>query len=198
MIQSIVTSIVAFVSTNLDDLFVLMLFYGSGMYKSVNIVAGQYLGIAVLVVIAFAVSLTGEFFDTRYIGLLGLFPIYLAMKNVYATFRTRGEEDEQTKLPENGSFFAIAIVTIGNGGDNVGVYVPLLASINYAEKVFFVVIFLLMVALWCGTAKFLANHGMIAKALKKYAHIALPIFLFLLGLFIIIDLRTLSLFSDNL
>jgi cadmium resistance protein CadD (predicted permease) len=53
-----------------------------------------------------------------------------------------------------------------------------------------------MVAVWCSAAKYLAGHPIIAKSLNRYAHIAMPLVLFLLGLFIIIESNTLSLLSQ--
>jgi cadmium resistance transport/sequestration family protein len=196
MIQTIITSILAFVSTNIDDLFILMLFFGSRRYSSIHIFGGQYLGIALLVATAYAASLLGALFDTRYIGLLGLFPIYLAVKEVFSFFANRtDEEDGETDLPENGSFLSIAMVTIANGGDNIGVYVPSLATLGAVEKLLFVLVFMIMVAVWCSAAKYLAGHPIIAKSLNRYAHIAMPLVLFLLGLFILIQSNTFSLLS---
>jgi cadmium resistance protein CadD (predicted permease) len=42
----------AFVATNNDDIFVLMLFFSNSNYHKVQVVIGQYLGIGVLVVIS--------------------------------------------------------------------------------------------------------------------------------------------------
>jgi cadmium resistance protein CadD (predicted permease) len=196
MIQTIITSILAFVSTNIDDLFILMLFFGSRRYSSIHIFGGQYLGIALLIATAYAVSLLGAFFDTRYIGLLGLFPIFLAVKESFSVFGNRTDENEKTDLPKNGSFLSIAMVTIANGADNIGVYVPSLAALGAVEKLLFVLVFMIMVAVWCSAAKYLAAHPIIAKSLNRYAHITLPFVLFLLGLFIIIESNTLSLLSS--
>lgn len=53
MLNNIITSIVAFASTNVDDIFILMLFYGSRKFKPFKIILGQYLGIAILVITSF-------------------------------------------------------------------------------------------------------------------------------------------------
>ena len=76
--ETILTSIIAFASTNIDDLFILTLFFGDKRYKPLDIYLGQYLGIIVLIAISVSGSLIGNFIDSKYIGLLGLFPIYLA------------------------------------------------------------------------------------------------------------------------
>ena len=43
----------AFVATNIDDIFVLMLFYANSKFKPFQIVLGQYLGIGLLVSIEY-------------------------------------------------------------------------------------------------------------------------------------------------
>ena len=63
-----------FVATNLDDMFVLMIFFAHLDYKNTQIIIGQYIGISSLILI----STLGYFFKfiipTAWIGLLGIFP----------------------------------------------------------------------------------------------------------------------------
>ncbi|HEU4323694.1 MAG TPA: hypothetical protein VFS21_11145 [Roseiflexaceae bacterium] len=52
--DTVLTAVVAFASTNIDDIFVLMLFYGqlSPTFRRRHVVAGQYLGFLALVAIS--------------------------------------------------------------------------------------------------------------------------------------------------
>jgi cadmium resistance protein CadD (predicted permease) len=194
MIQNIITSILAFVSTNIDDIFILTLFYGTKKYKSAEIITGQYFGITALVVISLIGSLIGNFIDHRYIGFLGLFPIYLAIRQILGLMKGEGDQANQTGLVnKHFGIFAIAGVTIANGGDNIGVYIPLLTTLTGQEKIQFVIVFLVMVYLWCLAARYLAYHPLLATSLNKFGHVIMPIVLFLLGTFIIYDSESLSL-----
>jgi cadmium resistance transport/sequestration family protein len=195
MFQNIITSFLAFASTNIDDLFILMLLYGSHRYKSTHIMAGQYLGIGTLVAIALAGAIIGTFIDTRYIGLLGLFPIYLGIKQVYALVIKQADESvDEVDPPGKGSdIIAIATLTIANGGDNIGIYIPLLTTLSYLEKIELIIVFAIMVFIWCSTAKYLAAHPLMAKTLNKYSHIVMPVVLLLLGVFIMIKSGTFTL-----
>jgi cadmium resistance protein CadD (predicted permease) len=197
MIENIITSVLAFGSTNIDDIFILTLFYGSRKFKSLQIVLGQYLGIGTLVLISLVGSYIGSFFDERYIGFLGLFPIYLAIRHIVELIRKDKNEDdkeiEQVKISSSG-IVAIAGVTIANGGDNIGVYVPLLTTMSFVEKTELIVIFVVMTYVWCRSAKYLASHPLIAKQLDKYGHVIMPIVLLALGVFIIRESNSLSLF----
>lgn len=191
-IDTILTSIVAFISTNIDDIFLLMLFYASGRFSKTNILIGQYVGIAALVIISFTGAYIGSFFDERYVGLLGLFPIYLGVRDTIALLRGKEDDDEPADLRSSG-FLAIAGVTIANGGDNIGIYVPLLTTMSTPEKIELVVVFALATYGWCRAAQYLASHPLVAKQLEKYGHILTPIVLFLLGLFILLESGTFSL-----
>jgi cadmium resistance protein CadD (predicted permease) len=128
MIQNIVTSALAFASTNIDDLFILVLFFGSKRFKTSHVFLGQYLGISTLVLISTALSFVSLVVSQHVIGLLGLFPMYLGIKQALSMWGNSGRQKKQHNEQLPGGMFAIAGTTIANGGDNIGVYVPLLST----------------------------------------------------------------------
>lgn len=180
MLENIITSLLAFVSTNIDDIFILMLFYGRRKQKPIDIVLGQYLGIGTLVLVSFVGAALGSLMDQKYIGLLGLFPIYLALKNV----QQQGKWNDEVPLRTGAGIIAIAGVTIANGGDNIGVYVPLLTTMTVVAKVYMVVVFAMMTYVWCMAARYLARHPVVASYLDRFGNIT-PLVLFGLGIFIL-------------
>jgi len=195
MQQHVITSLLAFVSTNIDDIFILMLFFGSRKIKESRIVMGQYLGIGTLVALSFVGSFVGNFLDQRYVGLLGMFPIYLAIKQTIALVRHNKTDEDAEAIVKSTSVFAIAGVTVANGADNIGVYVPLLTTMTYMEQIHMVVIFAAMTYLWCLTGKYLASHPLVARQLDRFGHIVMPVVLFLLGLFILFESNSFSLLT---
>ena len=190
MLENIITSLLAFVSTNIDDIFILMLFYGRRNQKSINIVLGQYLGIGALVLVSFVGAAIGSLLDQMYIGLLGLFPIYLALKNVLQ----QEESDDEAPLQAGVGIISIAGVTIANGGDNIGVYVPLLTTMTAIGKVCMVVVFAILTYGWCMAARYLARHPVVARYLDRFGNIITPLVLFALGIFILWESRSFMLF----
>jgi cadmium resistance protein CadD (predicted permease) len=200
MLQNLITSVLAFVSTNVDDIFILILFFAGGKLRPSHIVAGQYFGIAALVITAFAGAYLGGFFDPRHVGLLGLFPIYLAVKQFIELSKNQpseAETGEETALKTSGilsGILAVAGVTIANGADNIGVYVPLLATMSALEKSQMIVVFFVMTFLWCMLAMYLASRPVVARQLSRYGHIIMPVVLLALGVYIIAESNALSLF----
>jgi cadmium resistance transport/sequestration family protein len=196
--ELIITSILAFISTNIDDIFILTLFFGNKRFKPREIIIGQYLGIISLIAISFVASLAGLVIDKMYIGLLGLIPIYLGIKGVIELFRKNNNEaDEELSLDNNNrdNVLTVAGVTIANGGDNIGIYTPIFATLPVSATVTMVVIFLLMTMIWCLIAKYLTTHPYIARTIDKYGHMVTPLVLIALGIFILYESGSLGLVS---
>jgi cadmium resistance protein CadD (predicted permease) len=92
--EILITSIVAFTSTNLDDIFLLTLFYGNKEFKSKDIIVGQLLGISTLIAVSLIGSLIGLLVPQAYIGLLGLIPMFLGLKGIWGLVKGKSDDDE--------------------------------------------------------------------------------------------------------
>jgi cadmium resistance protein CadD (predicted permease) len=196
--EILITSVIAFASTNIDDIFILTLFYGNNKFKGGEILAGQLLGIISLIAISLIGSLAGLFIDPAYIGLLGLIPIYLGARGILGLIKTKTESEQpvnHTNDRRKNQVLTVAGVTIANGGDNIGIYTPLFAALTWTDKITMVTIFLIMTFLWCLTAKYLTKHPFVARAVDKYGHLVTPFVLVLLGLYILYESGSLSLFT---
>jgi cadmium resistance protein CadD (predicted permease) len=187
------TAILAFISTNIDDIFILMLFYGSRRFGTTTIVLGQYLGIGCLVIFSLVGSCIGNFFDPRYVGLLGLFPVYLAIRGFMGLLNNKeGEEKIDSGTIATG-ILSISGVTIANGADNIGVYVPLLSTMSSIQKIEMVMVFAVMTYIWCVIGKHLSSRPMVAEQIDRYGHIIMPVVLLVLGGFILYESKAISL-----
>jgi cadmium resistance transport/sequestration family protein len=194
--EILLTSVLAFISTNIDDIFILTLFYGNRKYKHREIVAGQYLGIIALIAVSLIGALAGLLIEPAYIGLLGLLPIYLGLKEIMELTQNK-QENQETSIEGGGqrktNVLSVAGVTFANGGDNIGIYIPLFATLNWPNKVAMVTVFLTMTLLLCLAAKYLAKHPYVAKKVEKYGHKVTPFVLILLGIYILYESGTFQL-----
>ena len=194
----IVTSFLAFASTNIDDLFILALFFGDKRFSVRDICWGQYLGIGLLVTLSYLGAHLGRWIDLRYIGLLGFIPIYLGIRQFCELFSRSGSKDPDPlhkKINLSQGFWAVSSVTFGNGGDNIGTYIPLFSTLDNSQLAVMLFIFSVMVGIWLITANYLARHPMLAKTIDRYGHLITPVVLFLLGVYILIENRSLTLFD---
>ena len=220
MISTIITALVSFFSTNIDDIFILMLFF-SQVNKDIkvkHIVIGQYLGIGALTAISIAGALGISIIPQEYVGLLGLVPIYLGIKEYieYKKEIKNNVEEEVQDAEENiqeqvvlnqknktlvsirkfirPSILKVAGVTIANGGDNIGIYIPVFSSMKLYSILITVIVFLLLTGVWCFIGFKLAENPFVNKNIEKYKHIFVPIIFVALGVFIILESGTLGLF----
>jgi len=183
----------AFIATDIDDMFVLMAFFATRRYSTPHIVFGQFLGIGALIAVSLIGSLIALVIPPSFIGLLGLLPIALGIKELLEL--RKGNEDDigdakprfQSKTAYL-SFLSVAMVTIANGGDNIGIYTPLFATNNDASQlVMFTSIFLALTAVWCGLAYYLVNHSILAGRIQRIGRLILPFVLIGLGIFILAE-----------
>jgi len=168
-----------FAVTNVDDLVLLALFFARA--RSVwQVVAGQYLGFAGILAVAVVGALGASLLPEQFRPWLGLIPLALGLKAAWSLWRDSDEDDEPDAAP---GILAVAGVTLANGGDNIGVYVPVF---TVADSLWvYVAVFLVLVGVWCLAGWFLASRQVVARALARWGHIALPVVLIAIGLLVL-------------
>jgi cadmium resistance protein CadD (predicted permease) len=105
-ISIIGTGAVAFVATNIDDIVVLVVFFSRSTFHNRSIVIGQYLGIGSLIKISAVGLLIALVLSSYIIGLMGLVPIVIGIKELLEIWNGRKlkekdeaeEEEEISKL----------------------------------------------------------------------------------------------------
>ena len=98
----------------------------------------------------------------------------------------RGEDDDEDVSGKRLSALAVAGVTFANGGDNIGVYVPVFTTSSPAEVAIYCVVFLILVAPLVWAARFVATRPGIAETLEKLESVLFPAVLILLGIAILL------------
>ncbi len=186
MITSIFTSIIAYISTNIDDIFVIMILLAQAAKGAKGqLIAGHFLGVGIVT----AISMLGAFglqnLPLKYVGILGLVPIGLGIKAWLD--HKKGADDDDAPDAKGVSLLSMAMITLGNGADNVGVYIPLFTGFTGMERIGAVVVFAVLTALWAFFANSLAEFPKVKTAVGKYKHIVIPAVFILLGVYIILD-----------
>ncbi|GAB3842578.1 cadmium resistance transporter [Dactylosporangium cerinum] len=180
-----------FAVTNIDDLLVLALFFaqGAGHRGSTrNIAIGQYLGFAAILVAAVAAAFGATFLPDSVIPYLGLLPLGLGVKAAVQAWRHRGDADEEARAGSDGpKVLEVATVTFANGGDNIGVYVPVFATAGTGGMSVYVAVFLVLVGVWVAAGRYFATRPVIARALSRWGHILMPAVLIGIGLLILVE-----------
>jgi Cadmium resistance transporter len=81
----------------------------------------------------------------------------------------------------------VATTTFANGGDNIGVYVPVFTNVGTSGTIVCCVVFLILVGVWCAAGRFVATRPVIARPPGRWGHILLPVVLIAIGLLILIE-----------
>jgi len=185
-------AVAAFVSTNIDDVFVLVGFFADKQFRARDVVIGQYLGIGALYVISAAAALISLVIPTAYIGLLGLAPIAIGIKKLYY-LRRNDRTETAACIRRPGTSLDVTAVTIANGGDNIAVYTALFAARRAFELSAIGIVFAVMTGLWCVGAHWLVNHRTLGLPIRAQAHRVVPFVLVGLGFLILIRAGTIQL-----
>ncbi|MDG6109924.1 cadmium resistance transporter [Dactylosporangium aurantiacum] len=180
-----------FAVTNIDDILILALFFGRAAgqrHATRRIAAGQYLGFAGILAVAGAAAFGATFLPEDVIPYLGLLPLGLGVKAAVQAWRHRGDDDEDAPATDGGpKSLEVAAVTFANGGDNIGVYVPVFATAGAGGMSVYVAVFLVLVAVWVLAGRYFATRPLVARALSRWGHVLLPVILVGLGLLILVE-----------
>ncbi|MBR8830622.1 MAG: hypothetical protein N5P05_000876 [Chroococcopsis gigantea SAG 12.99] len=203
LVSVLTTAISSFVATNVDDIIILMLFFSqiNSGFRPRHIIIGQYLGFTLLILASLPGLLGGMMIPKTWLGLLGFLPIIIGIQQIM-----NGDDEGEVQTVSDGitpresqsrwrkifssippQTYHVASVTVANGGDNIGVYVPLFASTQGAGIAVILAVFYVMVGIWCFGAYWLTRHPRIAYVLTKYGDRIAPWVLIIIGLHILID-----------
>lgn len=177
--------ITAFVSTNIDDLFLLTLFFTQAKSKKdyQTIIISQLLGIYTILITSIILGNLLTSTDVLPIHLLGAIPFTIGMigfvkfikhKNIPTTDVT------QTKL----TIPTLTLITLSNGSDNLSVYLPLFSQYSYLETLLVIITFGVIVLLWCLAGSWLSKNNLLEKTLERVSDWLVPIVYTCLGLII--------------
>lgn len=193
LLTPILQAVGLFVATNIDDIIVLSLFYARGAGQrgtTRKILLGQYLGFGGILLAAVVISLGARsFLPEDALPYFGLIPLALGLYAAWRAWRNRGDDDDdEAKVADKQvGVLTVAAVTFANGGDNIGVYVPVFATASTTAIIAYCLVFLALVGLLVLAAKYVATRRPIAEILERWEHILFPLVLIGLGIVILLE-----------
>lgn len=186
-VSLLATGVTAFVASNIDDTFVLILLFSTPGLLVRNIILGQFLGIGVLVLISSFAAFLALAVPLFVIGLMGFIPIILGIKSLLELQEAPIKKKEILKT-DHLSILFVSAVTISNGADDIGVFTPLFAKYNTPAEVTILVILLMVVTgLWCVATFYFIKHPFAVSRVKYFTRIITPFALIGIGVYIILD-----------
>lgn len=205
LITAILLGISVAFATTFDDNLYLTAFFGkvNRTFRPQNIILGEFIGFTVLVLASLPGFFGGLMLPASWIGLLGFLPIAIGINHLLTK-----EKQEDTVQDVSIDFHAsptsgrrkksllatlrdpqtyrVSAVTIANGGNNIGIYVPLFASSNFHSLAVIICVCYVTVGVWCLLSYNLVRNPLMAPVLARHARKVFPFVLIYLGCSILI------------
>ena len=171
-----------------------MVFFATPRFPSSQIVLGQYTGMGSLIGVSLAGSLIALVLPHNLIGLIGLFPVAIGIKELLDLHKKGDEEDDvkiakkllwskKTQLP----FLTVAAVTF-SGGEEIGIYTTVFAINNeVGATIILISVVMVLTAFWCFLANYLVKHSFLANVFRSIGSRVLPYVLIGLGIYILVE-----------
>ncbi|MEB3256161.1 MAG: cadmium resistance transporter [Synechococcaceae cyanobacterium] len=205
-------------ATTFDDNIYLTGFFSeiNRSFRPQHVIVGELLGFSLLVAISLLSFLIGQHLPIRWLGWMGVLPILIGLRNLAQQFqRGYGDEaDRQTsqrlygalpgfaprrlsllQLLRDRQTYAVSLVTLANGSNNLSIYIPLFASLRPDQVTMVVPVLYGFIFLWLYLSYQLTRAPGLALLLNRYAPIFFPFVLIWLGFRILHDTGSLSLFG---
>ncbi|HGY9758551.1 TPA: CadD family cadmium resistance transporter [Streptococcus pneumoniae] len=199
--QTIISAIGVYISTSIDYLIILIILFAqlSQNKQKWHIYAGQYLGTGLLVGASLVAAYVVNFVPEEWmVGLLGLIPIYLGIRFAIVGEDAEEEEEEIIESLEqskaNQLFWTVTLLTIASGGDNLGIYIPYFASLDWSQTLVALLVFVIGIIIFCEISRVLSSIPLIFETIEKYERIIVPLVFILLGLYIMYENGTIETF----
>jgi cadmium resistance protein CadD (predicted permease) len=174
LLTAIITGLVAFIATNIDDILILLVFFAqvNENFRPWQIVVGQYLGFTILVIFSLPGLFDGLILPQSWIGLLGLIPIAIGISSLVNKETEQLADGTQEITPSflTPKIYTVAAITVANGSDNISIYIPLFSSTQLENFLIIIGLFFLLLAIWCYAAYQLTHQQTIADFLTKYGN----------------------------
>lgn len=190
--NALLTACSTFAITNIDDLFILVTFFAEATtgktLTPLTIVAGQYVGFSILLAISMIGFGIAVVLPTEPIGFLGLLPVLLGFWALLDLLLRTEEEEDEVEVGVGGwrAISKVAAVTVVNGGDNMGTYIPLFAQASKGDIAIYLVAYYVLLGVWCLVAWLVMQQKDVLRLAEKYASFVVPVLYMGLGVLIMV------------
>lgn len=179
ILQTIAVAAVMFAATNADDLVLLTILFAQPGCRPGQVVLGQLAGMGSLTAISYTVAMLALAVPHGWIPWLGLVPVYLGIR-----WLLRPVEDTAPPMAA-AAWWAVAGITMANGADNLGVYIPAFTLQSGSEKILTGAVFFALTILWCLIARSATQHRALGPILSRICGRTAPFVLIGIGLWVI-------------
>jgi hypothetical protein len=98
------------------------------------------------------------------------------------------EEEDEVEVGVGGwrAISKVAAVTVVNGGDNMGTYIPLFAQASKGDIAIYLIAYYVLLGVWCLVAWLVMQQKDVLRLAEKYASYVVPVLYMGLGVLIMV------------
>ena len=182
----------AFAGTNIDNAAVTVAMIAAApAQRAKRIALGQVIGFVLLVIGAIGMAVLLFEIPTRIIGLFGLVPLILGLRGLLLLRHAEGRSRVASRAIGSG-VVAATVITIGAGGDNLAVYIPLFRVAGFAGTAASLLVFAVGEVLLTLFVLRAGRHPRVRHAVTAIGVFAAPILYCAIGILVLVEAGTLS------
>lgn len=176
-----------------------MVFFTRNDFSKTSVVIGQYIGILILITISILSIIFKFIIPPSYIAFLGIIPIFIGLRKLLNLVKSSNDDEKdlinrinsrENSRTTNSNTFQVSAITFANGGDSIGVYIPLFLSMGTLQVGLTCIIFIIMTGFWCVLGYFMVNNKVVGNKLESYGHWIFPMILIMIGVGILLGAGT--------
>jgi len=183
-------SVLAFAATNLDNLIVLVGVVSRPGQPFAAVVRGALLSVGLMLALCVAAAFAADLAPKRWIGMLGLVPIALGVRELLALARRSPDAPLAAGATSAIPPLGVASLMLANSADSLGALVPLFAETRAALLPAIVVAVLAVSLGGCSLARWVASHPRVGPLLQRLGPRLVPFVLIAVGSYVLLDTRT--------
>lgn len=196
MVTLLGSTVLAFISTNIDYLLILIIIFAK--YKNKHeeklIFIGELLGSGTLI----AVSLIAAFWlklipEEWILGFLGIIPIIMGIKMYFSDEDEGNEVREKLGKPGQGIILNVIMITIATcGPDNLAIYVPFFTTLSVKDVPVVLMLFFIFLCIITWLSKMITNLPKIQEFFQNFGNLITLVVYVFLGLYILLESGTIQ------
>lgn len=179
-----------FISTSLDNLFLLMGLVGGSGLRRRDIALGYGASVAVVLAAGVAGNLIADLAAPGWLRFLGAVPLAMGLWRVRALRRTPAPAAADEAVRGGTGIATIFGVMLAASGDSLVVFTSLMAETADAMVLVIIVTALSMSVGWSALARWVVEHPALAPFLHRCERWIVPPLLVAIGLYILLDTST--------
>jgi cadmium resistance protein CadD (predicted permease) len=121
----------------------------------------------------------------RFLWVLALLPFGIGAVGLVHVIRSRNGGEEMKPPSATRGMYGVAAITIIDGGDDLAAYTPFYATIHTGEIVVSIVVFAVIIAVWCLIGRQISRYQWVGEVIDDYGDWILPVTMMLLGLYVL-------------